>query len=616
MLSDWEIRRLIKQPLDDVLKKLYSNSFMSWLYEAILEPLVNKHPELLSIATSASPMRAKKPPRKDDKVELLKTVLRDERLKFEFYALLPDPLKAALSALTWHGSRSMAAIELMTGEVVADLNPADNRQWHEPFIVRHPYQFICFLQKESYRYYGLQEFTKKTVYGHLPNAIRQLFRGIIPPPPDYELLPLDEPPPEKMRYVAADAIQELKAAAEFITQGHAKYTKNEQLSKVSVRKFRQVIAGKEFFDPAINQNAELIRTRMLLGVGSFAGDALRQSLLTATSAEPLKQILSKLSPAFLEEELLSHIRHSGGFGYYDRDIIDRLAKFAAGLPTGKWVSASNILSYFRYRNETPSVFESTPDNLRDSSTTSYDYHHRHDTDKSEFALISAPLLQGYAFLLASLGMAEIAYSTLSESQMTPFSSLEAVRLTPLGEFVFGKRQALDIEVAAVPRSEILLDSNRLMASCKHLDSLTELALKQFMERITEGRFRLTHKSLLGGCSSREALEERIALFRRVIVAQPPPIWEQFFTKTLNRIAPLKKESSLLVFKLDTDEEIRRLFNTDPVLRQHCLKVEGYRIAIERKDIDTVCKQLEKAGCLCPPAGLGGQKAKAKKKTRK
>ncbi len=603
MYNEYEIREFLGMPLSDALPRLYSNSIICRIYQNFIAPLVERHPSLLAELAKTQLTGNKKTPKKNEKVELLKMILKDTELCTEFLALMPAPVNVAITRLAWHGACTLETLEALVGTPVADLNPEEGRRAYEPLLMREAFDLFFSMRRGGNMYYWGRTFAKNDFNVHLPNALRKAFKKCIPPPPEYVLQPLDEPPSGTMRYLADKAMGDMKAAAEFIEQGHAKYTRNEQISKVSVRKFQEVIKGTEFFKPGSVGDYDQLRTRMLLEIISFSGQAFRKTLCTSTSADPFKELPGKLSPVLLEAELLGHIRPGSLSTIYQPGVAARLAKVMSEMPFGKWVSARNILLYFKYRDELPSVY------AEPAAKPHYSYGAYGSTTPDEafnqrFAMISEPLLKGFAFLLAALGMAEIAYMTPENQQpFMPFSGLEALRLTPLGEFVLGKRTNLDVEVGSVPRSEILLDSNRLMASCRNLDSMTELALKQFMDRITQSRFRMTHKSLLGGCSSRKALEDRIALFRRVIAAEPPPIWEQFFTQTLNRIAPLQRDGELLVFKLDTDEETRRLFSTDPVLRQHCLKVEGYRIAIRHQDIKTVCKQLEKAGCLCPPATL-------------
>ncbi len=120
-----------------------------------------------------------------------------------------------------------------------------------------------------------------------------------------------------------------------------------------------------------------------------------------------------------------------------------------------------------------------------------------------------------------------------------------------------------------------------------------------MELLERGGYRMTPKSLLGGCAGREDIEERIRFFRRVVSAAPPANWESFFERVLARIAPLNLEPDYLVLKLNADEEIRRLFASDPVLREMVLKVEGLRIAVRRADLKKLAKRLEQFGYLSP-----------------
>ncbi|MBI4659314.1 MAG: hypothetical protein HY735_10775 [Verrucomicrobia bacterium] len=174
-----------------------------------------------------------------------------------------------------------------------------------------------------------------------------------------------------------------------------------------------------------------------------------------------------------------------------------------------------------------------------------------------------------------------------------------MRLTPLGEFVFGRRKTFEAAGGSPTRAAITLDEARLLATCRNADKLTELALGQFMEKLAPGRYRMTPKSLLGGCTSREDIEDRIRLFRRVVSSAPPPIWEDFFAKTLARIAPLSLEPDYIVLKVSADEEIRRLLASDPILREIVLKVEGLRIAVRRSDLKKLAKRLEQFGFLSP-----------------
>jgi hypothetical protein len=221
--------------------------------------------------------------------------------------------------------------------------------------------------------------------------------------------------------------------------------------------------------------------------------------------------------------------------------------------------------------------------------------------------VGEPLLKGFAFLLATFGLAEIAYGPPKHSvyhrpkrtYLTPFDGLGLVRLTLLGEFVFRRRDHFEITAGPPTRSPIILDEARLLATCRNADQLTQLALGQFIEPLAPGRWRMTAKSLLGGCGNREDIEERIRLFRRVVSATPPVNWEAFFERILARIAPFSLEPDYVVLKVSADEEIRRLLASDPALREIVLKVEGLRIALRQTDLRKLAKRLEQFGYLSP-----------------
>ena len=60
-----------------------------------------------------------------------------------------------------------------------------------------------------------------------------------------------------------------------------------------------------------------------------------------------------------------------------------------------------------------------------------------------------------------------------------------------------------------------------------------------------------------------------------------------------------------MLKVSSDEEIRRLFASDPALREITLKVEGLRIAVRRSDLKKLAKRLEQFGYLSPIPRLAG-----------
>jgi len=406
---------------------------------------------------------------------------------------------------------------------------------------------------------------------------------------------------------------DLRLVAEYIAQGHLKYTKSEQVAMPSLKILRQMTGGPEFFDAPADSDLALLRTRLLVGGTAFAGEKERENLLARSdSAEPVRAMCEKMlaNASFLHEELLDHLtnRHNH-WCHHSAQSVKNLASFFGMFPAGKWVSWENMRTYHALRETVPSLFGQSTGGLVANATLVEDTWSRavHVDGHNEFKLIGEPLLKGYAFLLAAFGLVEIAYVSPThdtyrrpkKDYLTPYDGLRFARLTPLGEYVFRQRKTYEVAGGPPTRSRIVLDEVRLLATGQNADPLTELALNQFLEKLAPGRYRMTPKSFLGGCGSRADIEERIRLFRRVVSSAPPAIWELFFERTLARIAPLNLEPEYIVLKVSADEEIRRLFASDPVLREIVLKVEGLRIAVRQSDLKKLAKRLEHFGYLSP-----------------
>lgn len=624
-----ELFRLKSAPLDEVLFKLYPATFLRWLYVNGLTGLLSQRPDLLPAGHQGGPT---KPPNKPLLLPLLRTVLRDKTLAAAMVAALPAKTREALNALTWVSQAPLLKVEALIGDEIARVNPDQQRQYYEPMLLHEPHGLLCVYRRgeDAWGYMGSRTAPDKANFTVcLPDVIRRVFRAFIPPPPEFALIPLDAAPSGRLRYVTeATAGGDAALAAEFIAQGHLKFTKGEQVAVVSLRRLQALMAGPEFFPEHADRDLALLRARLLVMALSFAGEPARESLLTGTDrAVALRELFKTIAAhsVFLSETLLPEFRASE---HHAGRLIPRttvLVDFFAKLPAGRWVSYANMQSYFTLREQVPSVFAVMPRDAYDGNRFNFnvDAEDADDEDVDDigygggaagygrvvtnFELIGDPLLKGFAFLLAALGFAEIAYDTPTAERyrtrrrayLTPFDGLRAVRLTPLGEYVLGLRKSIDMASVEPARAVIELDDVRLLATCHRVDALTALALGQFMEKVTDVHYRMTHKSLLGGCSTRPDLEARIRLFRRVVCEQPPPIWERFMAKALASIAPIQAEPEWLVLKLAEDEELRHHLATDPELRGMTLKVEGLRIAVRRNDLRKLTRRLERFGYLTP-----------------
>jgi hypothetical protein len=618
MAMFYEIQKLRGAPIEDVLLKLYSATALKWLYEVSLRALAEASPGALPQPESSRRIGAENVPKKAYLISLLLAVFRDQTMGRRFFDSLPPATREVLSAVTWEPQVNLAALEKRLGLQIARANPDTRRSYYEPFLLPPENSLVVVLKtaEDHWSYYSESNKPKKEDYCLLlPDVVRKLFKTLVPPPAGYELVPVEIlPTGDRLRYCCAEKVfADLGLVAEYIAQGHLKYTKSERVAMPSLKALRQMTGGPEFFPDSDNPDLGMLRTRLLVGGMAFAGEKERERLLAqGGSAAPVRDLIEKVlaNASFLHEELLSHIPLSRNrWCQYNPRSIKNLVSFFGKLPVEKWISWDNMRSYHALREDLPTLFDERTMGLEAYVTTDKNQWSPvvRVSGHNVFELVSEPLLKGYAFLMATFGLTEIAYAApthaiyrrTKEAYLTPFDNLAFVRLTPLGEFVFRRRDTYEVTSPVQTRSSLILDQTRLLATCRNADPLTELSLGQFFEELAPGRYRMTPKSLLGGCRSREDIEERIRLFRRVVSATPPPIWEGFFERTLARIAPLNVESDYLVLKVSPDEEIRRLLASDPVLREIVLKVEGLRIAVRQCDLTKLAKRLEQFGYLSP-----------------
>jgi hypothetical protein len=623
MASFHQMDNLKHASLEEVLLRLYPVTFLKWLYDVSLRQLAEAFPAALPPPDRSQRFGPDKAPNKACLVTLLLAVLRNPELGSRFLRALPNPTRAALAAAAWARRVNLAALEATLGVEVAKVNPEERRRYFEPLLLPVEHGFLALARDangySSYYAYGSSDRTapnKADFAVFLPESVRKVFRALVPPPAGFELEPIDNLPTTSGRlYACADsALTDLRLVAEYIAQGHLKYTKSEQVGLTSLKAVCQMTRGSEFFERSEDTDLHLLRTRLLVGGIAFAGAKDREALLTAADgAGPVRDLAEKLlhNGSFLHEELLGHLANrQNRWVQYSLASIRQIPAFFARLPAGKWISWENLRRYHELREQVPTLFGPESRGLEAQATTIGRENWSRFvtiTEDTEFELVGEPLLKGFAFLLAAFGLAEIAYNPPThpkyrrpkKAYLTPYDGLRFARLTPLGEFVFRRRDTYELAGGPPTRVIIVLDEARLLATCRNADPLTELALAQFMEKLAPGRYHMTPKSLVGGCHSREDLEERIRLFRRVVSASPPAKWETFFERTLARTAPLEFERDYLVLKVGADEEIRRLLTSDPVLQEVVLKVEGLRIAVRRQDLKKLARRLEQFGYLSP-----------------
>ena len=207
-------------------------------------------------------------------------------------------------------------------------------------------------------------------------------------------------------------------------------------------------------------------------------------------------------------------------------------------------------------------------------------------------------LQTCAFLMASVGAAEIAINEDINDGLSPFESLEFIRLTPLGRYALGLTD--DYEA---PEQEDMayfeLDPERLIIRSLVEPNPYAQLLMDTSQPISKNRFETSALSFLSSCHTKADVESKIKIFRQFISSDLPPLWEQFFQSLLQHCNPLKEDNTNYKrYVLDPqNRDLIQLVTTDPVLRQLVIRAEGYRIMVKNDDLKKFETQLKKHGYL-------------------
>jgi len=206
-------------------------------------------------------------------------------------------------------------------------------------------------------------------------------------------------------------------------------------------------------------------------------------------------------------------------------------------------------------------------------------------------------LRAFAFMLASLGIAELALSP-NDNPATPFARAEYLRLTPLGRYALG----IDHEYEPPQQEQVAyfeLDPDRLIIRSLIEPNPYAQLLLDTSTAISRNRFETSPQSFLSHCSSREDVEEKIGVFRQFVSNELPPLWQQFFDSLLLHCNPLASDTTAYnVYRLSPgNTDLLRLLTSDARLRRLFIRAEGYLILVKKEDQKRFTDELKKHGYL-------------------
>lgn len=211
--------------------------------------------------------------------------------------------------------------------------------------------------------------------------------------------------------------------------------------------------------------------------------------------------------------------------------------------------------------------------------------------------VTYPYIKAFLFMLAGFGFVEVAHEGKpKENARSYFEGLRYVRLTNLGKYALG----LTDKYVAKEKEEVKcfeLDDSNLIAKSVVSPNPYESVLAGMAEHISKKMYKVTYESFLTGCHSLGDIVSRIGLFHDYVCKNPPAVWETFFRQVKERWQPLlapKKQYMLYQIPHD-NKELQRIILSDPVIRNCCVKAEGYLLLVDTDLLKVFKETLLKYG---------------------
>ncbi len=545
-----------------------------------------------------------------------KAVVKDPALGKAFFNAMSPTLRKTISILTWTIDAELLSFEQDLGKTISTIDPhASYRE--EKICLRKGIHWLLF-KEGSYYYYNnaTDAEIKARTNVSLPPALRRWFKTFLPKPEGY-LLKLIETLPESatqeiLTYRCDETlIEDFRITADYILRGNLTFTKSENISKPCIRAIENLTDSGDFFSDGspLSKKISLLRHEIFAGILSVIGNK-RLEEMRKDAPNPriiLRDLLASIfgHSEWVHEFVLTHLKETYG-SEHKPDAATQLTHIFKACGTDGWITIKNLTRHIQYQNIDIEILDECTTRLKKQNRYGSSNETIDINPSTEFQFYSTPLLQGFPFLLAALGLAEIAYTLPPKNEcyhrganpyISPFDGFVALRLTPLGNYAFRNTDEIEIKTSTKKRAEIILNPQRLTVACRNVDPVTEIALLEFMEKHSPGCYRLTRETFMKGCTTAKSVRERIEQFKRNITDELPPLWEEFLTEIESSAIALKAKSGYKIYQLAHSPELKEIFSTDPILLKNTTKVAGLQIAIQKNDLPAVTRRLKTLGYL-------------------
>ena len=528
-------------------------------------------------------------------------VLKNRNIFRDFLDFLPQHSRKVLQHLVWNHK---AKADYIKNILRVDVFDEADQVLPE----------MRLFQVESGYSYGYRSNRLSNVDLSIPVPIRHIIAEYLEKPEGYYIKPLETMEfSSQVQFFSAEQsiFEELPRVLAHHEQGNVKYSTRGKPNLANVKKLARSLEIREFYSES---GAFPTRSNMLLGLlyGFQQGQMPLDEQLKVLFQTRFVWEYGKMggnykthAPLYLFNFLkgtgsLDVYHLNGAFNYY---LVELLKK----IPTSSWITQANYARHLAY-NAIP-IFPFTYEGAhklyikRKHEMASYEV--REDVDETNSQqLVNLPYIKGLIFVLAALGIVEIAYRPVSfegqfgEQWFSEYDGLEAFRVTRLGAYVLGSavRYEQKIEIA---ENKFFFDSAALILRVEGDLKLIDVLMSKYLERIAPNRYAFNMELFLEGCMDGADILAKIESFKQAVAVTLPPLWETQLNILLSNAGQLRLSRDWEVFHMDAGHKtLQRLIAQDPLLKNLTLKAEQFHVLVKKQDVRLFKQRLRELGYLC------------------
>lgn len=538
---------------------------------------------------------SKKPVAKSDIVEICFSIFKEEEIFTKFLETLPKPIQILTEILLWKEKLDENEIMELTGEKITIPSPNS----YESAALKDEYYFFTVAPRFTY-YSG---YSNPYVLSLHP-ILKNILKGYYPKPAHYEIIALDKIPAIKNKFSAEEKIlQELPRLLSMHLKNVIKYAARGRPTDAAVKKLQKNGLIEEIFTTQIESLVN-IRSRLLAGIIN----GLRINNIDIDG-------LKLLRDHFFNQYIIGYpvcfiLTHVKGWSFlnedeYDDGSLKNFYMLFKLFPKDKWMSVQNLIDYINYREIKIAPVKQTAFQrlyIENDVKSKYGYYDKTLVSSKTNLLFMEPYIKGTIFLLASLGMVEIAFDNINvkehnKTYYSVYDGLKYFKLTRLGEYILGLSP--DYTPSFIQqKNKLILSEDSLMIIAEGDINVLDVLIANYTEKAGSNRYKVTPAQFLKDCKNLKQIEEKMMLFKKIIAAPLPPYWVNQFTNWKLNSLKITKSITTVVFAIpSTEKELHKLLAQDSILKGMILKAENFNILVNESNLTKFKNRMKDFGYL-------------------